>query len=186
MTPDTYSRIALTTHSSKDPDPIQHAWLGMVSELGEIADAYKASLIYGKEFDSTNLLEEVGDFCWFLNLYVVHIGDITFTEVCRHGALPAFHSPVEAIAHSYNRLACLPASDGELKLLRLYGRHLPFSVLPGPLWLLRENGFTLEQAMEANLAKLAKRYPEGFSQFAALNRNKQAELDAIARSGDVV
>lgn len=40
-----------------------HAALGMLSELGELADAFKRELAYGKAVDSQNVLEEVGDFC---------------------------------------------------------------------------------------------------------------------------
>lgn len=36
--------------------------------------------------------------------------------------------------------------------------------------LLTENGFTLEEAMQANIAKLAKRYPQGYTDSAAIER----------------
>lgn len=42
-----------------------HYALGIVTEAGEIADALKKALIYGKELDEVNLLEEVGDLQWY-------------------------------------------------------------------------------------------------------------------------
>lgn len=40
--------------------------------------------------------------------------------------------------------------------------------------LLTENGFTLEEAMQANIAKLAKRYPQGYTDSAAIERADKA------------
>lgn len=43
-----------------------HAQIGMVTELGELGDLLKRELAYGKEFDRINLMEECGDFLWYL------------------------------------------------------------------------------------------------------------------------
>lgn len=40
--------------------------LGMVTEVGELADAYKRTLAYGKSLDLTNVKEEVGDLMWYV------------------------------------------------------------------------------------------------------------------------
>lgn len=40
-------------------------------------------------------------------------------------------------------------------------------------------GFTMEQAMDRNIAKLLKRFPEKFTEEAALNRNLEAERHAL-------
>lgn len=42
-----------------------HACLGLMSEVGEIADALKKHIIYGKELDLINMMEESGDFKWY-------------------------------------------------------------------------------------------------------------------------
>jgi NTP pyrophosphatase (non-canonical NTP hydrolase) len=42
-----------------------HATLGMASEVGELADALKKHIIYGKELDEINVLEENGDLSWY-------------------------------------------------------------------------------------------------------------------------
>lgn len=45
-----------------------HAALGVTSEAGEVADAIKANLVYGKGRDTINIVEELGDLLWFVNL----------------------------------------------------------------------------------------------------------------------
>jgi NTP pyrophosphatase (non-canonical NTP hydrolase) len=51
-----------------------HAVLGLVSEVGEIADALKKHLIYGKPLDLVNLVEEAGDVDWYKALLLDAIG----------------------------------------------------------------------------------------------------------------
>lgn len=45
-----------------------HAFLGLSSEVGELADALKKHIIYGKTLDEINVLEEVGDLEWYCAL----------------------------------------------------------------------------------------------------------------------
>ena len=44
----------------------QHMLLGIISEVGEIADAFKKEIAYGKVFDRVNLKEEIADVAWYL------------------------------------------------------------------------------------------------------------------------
>lgn len=50
-----------------------HACLGMMSEVGEIADALKKHIIYKKALDDINLLEESGDVFWYQSLFLTAI-----------------------------------------------------------------------------------------------------------------
>jgi len=45
-----------------------HASMGLVTESGELMDAMKKHLFYGKELDKTNLIEECGDLFWYIAL----------------------------------------------------------------------------------------------------------------------
>lgn len=45
---------------------ILHAALGISTEAGELLDAVKKSLFYGKPLDRTNLIEELGDLEWYM------------------------------------------------------------------------------------------------------------------------
>ncbi len=42
-----------------------HAALGLMSEVGEIADALKKHIIYDRELGQINLMEESGDVSWY-------------------------------------------------------------------------------------------------------------------------
>jgi NTP pyrophosphatase (non-canonical NTP hydrolase) len=43
-----------------------HYSIGMCTELGELQDALKKYIAYGKELDKVNLIEESGDILWYL------------------------------------------------------------------------------------------------------------------------
>lgn len=45
-----------------------HAQLGIASEGGELADQLKKHLFYGKELDTVNMAEEIGDLFWYCAL----------------------------------------------------------------------------------------------------------------------
>jgi len=57
-----------------------HAVIGMVTEAGELADALKKHIFYGKPLDRINVLEEVGDSQWYAAL-AVDILKSTMAEV---------------------------------------------------------------------------------------------------------
>ena len=57
-------RTFLSKHS-KELD-ILHCLIGIQTEVGELVDAYKKNIYYGKELDKTNVSEEFGDIHWYL------------------------------------------------------------------------------------------------------------------------
>lgn len=84
MTPNEYQALALVTEFTpdfvrlKDKDgndrspehnymvaQALHATLGLMSEAGEIADALKKHIIYSKDLDIINVMEESGDLSWY-------------------------------------------------------------------------------------------------------------------------
>jgi NTP pyrophosphatase (non-canonical NTP hydrolase) len=53
-----------------------HALLGIVTEAGELADAFKKHIFYGKPLDVANVDEELGDLLWYIALLMdVHALD---------------------------------------------------------------------------------------------------------------
>jgi NTP pyrophosphatase (non-canonical NTP hydrolase) len=94
---------------SRINENILHGALGIVTEAGEILDAVKKSIFYGKPFDLVNLQEEIGDCFWYLAI------------------------------------------------------------------LAKEAGMSFEDIMQQNINKLRARYPEKFTEEAALNRDLEAE-----------
>ena len=53
---------------------IIHAAFGLASEVGEIADAMKRDMAYGKPYDPVNLMEEAGDILWYVSLLCNGLG----------------------------------------------------------------------------------------------------------------
>jgi len=51
-----------------------HAAIGLVTESGEMIDAIKKSLFYGKPLDIVNVKEELGDIAWYLALACESLG----------------------------------------------------------------------------------------------------------------
>lgn len=79
MQPNEYQALALVTEFTPDFVRIEgatpehnkmvaqllHGVLGLISEAGEIADALKKHIIYGRELDRLNIAEEIGDLLWY-------------------------------------------------------------------------------------------------------------------------
>ena len=120
MTPNEYQELALKTESVKEKVQLVyqearafHAALGIGTEAGELLDAFKKALFYGKVTDRVNIAEELGDLLWYIAIGL---------DAC---------------------------------------------------------GYTMEQAMERNIAKLKVRYGDKFSSEAALNRDLTAERKTL-------
>jgi NTP pyrophosphatase (non-canonical NTP hydrolase) len=62
-----------------------HAALGVTSEAGELADAVKSSMVYGKPLDLINMVEECGDLLWFTALALTQLG-LTLEDAKRANA----------------------------------------------------------------------------------------------------
>lgn len=67
--PDYYQKQAMRTKKELGYERnLYHAALGIADEAGEFASAIKRALVYGKELDKINAIEEVSDSLWFLAL----------------------------------------------------------------------------------------------------------------------
>lgn len=55
----------------KEPLPVEttdslHCVIGIVTEAGELMDAFKKHIFYGKAFDTVNAGEEIADIMWYI------------------------------------------------------------------------------------------------------------------------
>lgn len=94
----------ITRKKSSSSNELQHGIIGLVTEIGEIADTYKKHVFYDQPLDKENIIEEIGDVLWYLAL----------------------------VARAINS--------------------------------------NLDDIAESNVLKLKKRYPNGFTELAALER----------------
>lgn len=57
-----------------------HAAIGIGTEAGEMLDAFKRKLFYGKELDVVNVKEELGDLIWYMAILMREL-DLDFHEI---------------------------------------------------------------------------------------------------------
>ena len=180
-------------------DHINHMGLGIVGEMGEIVDALKKSHIYGKQLDQVNIVEEVGDVAWYVagvvqfypNLYNF-IGSDELKNSINYEKLAEAKSKITRTAllntmSAANLVVDMgiladeaggPSDEGEevAKTLCMF--------LFATAVLLEVD---LSQVFEVNIAKLAKRYGDKYSDYAAINRDIDAEravLEAGTATGE--
>lgn len=148
---------------------LAHMKAGIATELGEIIDAYKKHLAYGKELDMVNIAEECADVCWYAaNMSKEPIDEELINEFVENESAQikvlSEMSPEEVI---FFLLA-------GLELLAEIGPESAFAVI-----FVFMKGLRLDfyKALDNNINKLLVRYPieEGFTADKALNRNLEAE-----------
>lgn len=178
-----YSALALRTLKPLSQyDDLRHAALGMVSEIGEIADLIKAKMVYGKTIDPLSILEEVGDAYWFANLAAERAG-LRFVELDTTNLdCSAFAGVCRATsgASEFAGLVCNSYSPRDDRPLPTLSSLIALcSVSNGLSAVLSAYDFTVAQALKANVAKLSTRYPDKYSDEYALIRDKEAERHAM-------
>jgi NTP pyrophosphatase (non-canonical NTP hydrolase) len=57
-----------------------HAAMGIGTEAGELLDAFKRKLFYGKGLDVVNIKEEVGDIMWYVAILLREL-DLDFEDI---------------------------------------------------------------------------------------------------------
>lgn len=75
VTPELVARM-----SDKSNIRLLHAGIGMCTESGEFIDQLKKAIFYGKPLDKVNLLEEIGDTCFYLGIALDVLGSDFDTE----------------------------------------------------------------------------------------------------------
>ena len=180
-------------------DHINHMGLGIVGEMGEIVDQLKKAYIYGKPLDQVNIVEEVGDVAYYVACVVQFYPNLhNFIESdelkngINHERLAAAKAQITrtillntmSAANLVVDLGVLadeaggPSDEGEevakTLCMLLYATAVLLDV-------------DLAQAFEVNIAKLAKRYGDKYSDYAAVNRDTDAEravLEAGTATGE--
>jgi len=66
--------------ASDDLVRLLHASQGLCTESGELTDALKKHIFYGKELDKVNLVEELGDIFWYAAVAADVLG-VGFDEI---------------------------------------------------------------------------------------------------------
>ena len=166
-----------------------HANIGMLTELGELADAYKRRDIYGRALDTVNVLEELGDFMWYLNLHSHVMGLPLFGHTM---PAPTPLAYPEGLGEEHQLLALLQAASTSVALQPWVGaadtpedvaeqlvQMYPVMVFMVARLAEMSNG-SLAQVLDRNIGKLAARYGDQYSDYNALHRDTSKERRVLA------
>ena len=173
------------------PDHINHMALGVMGEMGEIIDQIKKAYIYGKPLDQVNIVEEVGDVAWYVAGFVAKFDTQAYMDCIdsKHAADPEVLANAKArltysilgITHAFSDVMGeiqVAVDEGNLQVAKR-GTEVLCAILYALAKLLDVD---LDQAYEVNIAKLAKRYGEKYSDYAAINRDLAGER-AVLEAG---
>jgi NTP pyrophosphatase (non-canonical NTP hydrolase) len=169
---------ARTWHAQGKDRDLQHAFLGMGDEIGELRSNLKKQVGYGKDIDTNNVLEEAGDFAYFLVRAWVTMWDIKLLGRYKIVSLPRTYwriKALNAISQEANKAEAMALFAGDEDTAV---QHLSNALAHLESYLDTFH-YSLEDAMEANVSKLQKRYPEKWTVEAATNRDREAERTAI-------
>lgn len=65
---------------------LAHAAMGITGEAGELCDAIKKHIIYGRDLDINNVIEELGDLRFYMQALMNLVG-ISEQQILQHNAL---------------------------------------------------------------------------------------------------
>ncbi len=160
---------------SDDKATIMHMIVGLLSEMNEIETAIQNR-------DSVNVMEECGDCFWYIaNLYrVLKKNDLidgelktSYPEGRMIYNLSKFADVLKKYCVYNFDLKNNEEKKKELELhLNMFYTHLVF--------ILESEGYTKEFAMDKNIKKLQARFPQGFDEYYANNRNLNNELNILS------
>lgn len=154
-----------------------HMFLGMLTELGELADIFKKELAYKQPKDIVNIKEELGDFMWYVANYcsinsfdMANCDGVIFPDGHKQD-VKAHH----AIDGNFSELAIMELTKGVHQLFD--GRFMDglLDILAQITMLCIVNDIDLEECFDLNINKLKVRFPEKFTEANALNRDLEAE-----------
>lgn len=159
---------------------LAHAAAGLVTETQELIDGWNT-------LGHQNRIEELGD-CWW---YIPIIQDVTKWNIGKWGTrYTEDDGPLPDLPTIFNNLQTHAAEILNITFKRhiIYGKELELDKLEtaARLYILalsdinKYMGYSIYEIWEANIEKLAKRYPDGrFDLEATSNRNVEKELNHI-------
>lgn len=182
-----YQALAMRT-SPEGHDRVLNGCLGLIGESGEIVDVVKKWKFQSgenAELPKDKLIDECGDVLWYCAELCEGINK-SFTEIVKeHRQNPMQFKGVHSIsdlaycltlicARPYGMLCCedsleadgYPMNDRRPRCFR----NICAIVALVSRILINFCDFTLEEAMERNIGKLKKRYPDGFDPERSLHR----------------
>jgi len=168
---------------------LEHAALGLTTEIGEFATIVKRVAIYGKPLTGEmreHALEEIGDCYWYLPL-ACHAMDTTLERVVAENAGDFDEMPELSLKHSCIALAGIGGTfSAYTAAISVQGEVSSMDELKPMIALIvmclnqccRTLGADPMDVRAANIAKLRLRFPDAYTDEAAEARADKGGLDA--------
>lgn len=187
-----YTPLALRTAKIMESklDMLVHGAMGCMTEAGELAATAQRYIAIGG-MDEENAVEELGDSAWFAVYTAFSLGlslhDImAHVEVVKPVDARRPQDPVSATSFGFATLALNAAAERigtPVKAHKFYGKPLDQlavsralgEYIGGLRTLCAYLGVSFGTVLSTNVAKLSKRYPEKYSDTAAIERADKVE-----------
>lgn len=184
-----YKDLAIRTAAKGETEQqdLMHSACGLVTEVGELVDQYKRHIFYKKEYDKNHLIEEVGDVMWYLALGMEVLKcDLTSYEEedFLEETIKALNVESVLAALVYNSasiFACSFKYTSKDDQEAMWGHYMYYlkNILIGLRHFCAVMNIDYEESKTKNIAKLKARFPQGFTEEAAVNRNLEVEKVAL-------
>jgi len=170
-----YQQLAKRTLKDLGTDQknLLHMKMGLMTEIGELLDALKKHIAYGKELDAVNIREEWGDAMWYIaNYYTIKGKEL--------------HFEAESIFDLFFYMSS--KNNPEFTLLEnmanvLCRNNMSFNETAALIWSMGKNFIEFNETkgdlLQLNIDKLRKRYPEKYTDEQALVRDTDAEREIL-------
>jgi NTP pyrophosphatase (non-canonical NTP hydrolase) len=164
----------------------RHMNLGVITEIGEVLDIFKKNLAYNKPFDVVNFGEELADIAWYI------VNKSRFHEISLDNNFDTVKSDMKNLLDTemftkQDLSVNIKTEALMLLLLQIYSgpSKSTFNAPIVQLALLANiaEWFELDffQVLTNNINKLKVRYPEKFTEEAALTRDLEAERKELEK-----
>ena len=159
-------------HSNPKLEKILHASLGLATEIEELL------INYVDNVDPTNILEEVGDLCWYLSIFYREYPEID--ESPKSSLVFEENTPEVLIM---NMLKSILKIQDIVKKKLYYNKEINKELLSTLVSLIDSDiksylghySLNIEAVWEKNIAKLKARYGDKFTSERAINRDLETE-----------
>lgn len=166
-------------------DQMDHALIGMVTELGELATDVKNAFIYGKPFDVINAQVEIGDYAWYFALWCIESEvEPRFLDYCAKFEMTREGAAESSLVELVLQLAATTGSlvvSAEERGDQLTNEMAAEIIITFLLAVSLQCDTTLQECLTKNDAKLELRHGDKYQANASADRDVAAER-AIAES----
>lgn len=167
-------------------DNERHMTLGVATEIGEALDIFKKKLAYKKPMDIVNLGEELADIAWYI-VNLATFNGVEIKEDLSENLIAEFQEYLERVS----KIDMTDDAKAEVTLILLLSYFCGSSVsflfesvlvqLVSLAYICNLYKLDFFQCLTNNIDKLKVRYPEKFTEKAALNRDLDSERKELEK-----